>query len=282
MARRFCHRGKETHLSTQEILEAGDRREARRFDIRFPSSNGAKFDQDEEWCEVRLDDDWRRIRFHDYHEVYSIPGLYEQIFYDELKCDSPRTVCGLLKHQLELTGYEASDLRVLDVGAGNGMVGEELQRELGVGGLVGVDIIEEAEQAAERDRPGVYDAYHTVDLTAMPSDVRHDLEQRRLNTLLTVAALGFGDIPPLAFAEAFNVITDHGWVAFNIRDRFLEEEESGFSRLIRRMLEEEVLERREEKQYRHRLSVRGEPLQYVAIVAEKHGDISREWVDAPG
>ena len=79
-------------MSTQEILEAGGRREDRRFDIRFPSSNGAKFDQDEEWCEVRLEDSWRRIRFHDYDEVYSIPGLYEQIFYDELKCDSPRTV----------------------------------------------------------------------------------------------------------------------------------------------------------------------------------------------
>jgi SAM-dependent methyltransferase len=282
MARRFFHRGKETHLSTREILEAGDRREGGHFDIRFPASNGIKFDQDEEWCEVRLDEDWRRIRFHDYHEVYSIPGLYEQIFYDELKCDSPRTVCGLLKHQLTLTGYDGSDLRVLDVGAGNGMVGEEFQRELGVGSLVGVDIIEEAEMAAERDRPGVYDAYYTVDLTALPSDVRGDLGKRKLNTLVTVAALGFGDIPPQAFAEAFNLITDHGWVAFNIRDRFLAEEESPFARLIRRMLEEGVLERREERRYRHRLSVRGEPLHYIAIVAEKHGDVSREWVDAEG
>src|SRR5215210_1128127 len=282
MEARFCHRVKETHLSTQEILEAGDRGEERRFDIRFPSSNGATFDQDEEWCEVRLDDDWRRIRFHDYHEVYSIPGLYEQIFYGELQCDSPRTVCGLLKHQLELTGYDGSGLRVLDVGAGNGMVGEELQRELGVGHLVGVDIIEEAEMAAERDRPGVYDAYHTTDLTAIPSDIRRDLEARPLNTLVTVAALGFGDIPPQAFAEAFNLITDHGWVAFNIKDRFLAEEERGFSRLIRRMFDEAVLERREENHYVHRLSVRGEPLRYVAIVAEKHGNVSREWVDAAG
>jgi trans-aconitate methyltransferase len=282
MARRFCQRGKETHLSTQDILEAGERADSRRFEIRFPSANGAQFDQDEEWCEVRLDDGWRRIRFHDYDEVYSVPGLYEQLFYDELKCDSPRTVCGLLKRQLEVSGYDASSLRVLDVGAGNGMVGEELQRELGVGTLVGVDIIEEAEMAAERDRPGVYDAYYTIDLTALPADIRSDLCERQLNTLVTVAALGFGDIPPQAFAEAFNLITDHGWVAFNIRDRFLEEETSPFSRLIGRMLDEGVLERRAERRYRHRLSVRGEPLHYVAVVAEKHGDVSREWVDAIG
>ena len=44
---------------------------------------------------------------------------------------------------------------------------------------------------------------------------------------MTVAALGYGDIPPQAFAEAFNLISDHGWVAFNIKDRFLQEEKSG-------------------------------------------------------
>jgi SAM-dependent methyltransferase len=264
-------------LTAGEILEADDRRRAKAFDIRFPARNGATVDQDEEWCEVRVDDEWRRIRFHDYHEVYSIPGLYEQIFYDELRCDSPRTVCSLLQAQLDIANASASDLRVLDVGAGNGMVGEELQR-LGAGCLVGVDIIEEAEMAAERDRPGIYDAYHTVDLTAMPRSVRRELLEQRLNTLVTVAALGFGDIPPLAFAEAFNLLSDHGWVAFNIKDRFLAEEESGFSKLIRHMLDEGVLTQRDETHYRHRLSVHGEPLHYVAIVAEKHGDVSREWV----
>jgi SAM-dependent methyltransferase len=270
-------------LSTQDILEAGERAGDRSFEIRFPVRNGATVDQDEEWCEVRLDGDWRRIRFHDYHEVYSVPGLYEQIFYDELHCDSPRTVCSLLERQIDRADIDPADLRVLDVGAGNGMVGEELQK-LGAGSLVGVDIIEEAEMAAERDRPGVYDAYHTVDLTAMPHDVRRDLLDRRLNTLVTVAALGFGDIPPLAFAEAFNLVSDEGWVAFNIKDRFLAEEESGFSRLIRRMLDEGVITKRDEARYRHRLSVHGDPLHYIALVAEKHGELSRAWVeeaDAP-
>jgi SAM-dependent methyltransferase len=265
-------------LTAGKIREADERRNENGFDIRFPICNGTTVDQDEEWCEVRLDEEWRRIRFHDYHEVYSIPGLYEQLFYDELRCDSPHTVCGLLKHQLEVTGFDASELRVLDLGAGNGMVGQELQNELGVGCLVGVDIIEEAKMAAERDRPGVYDAYHTLDLTAMPSDVRDDLQRRKLNTLVTVGALGFGDIPPEAFAEAFNIISDHGWVAFNIKDRFLQEEQSGFSKMISHMLEEGILTQREERHYRHRLSVHGEPLYYVAIVAEKHGDVSDEWV----
>jgi SAM-dependent methyltransferase len=259
-------------LSTQNILEAGAHAGDRSFEIRFPACNGATVDQDEEWCEVLLDGHWRRIRFHDYHEVYAIPGLYEQIFYNELSCDSPRTVCSLLERQLDVAGADPADLRVLDVGAGNGMVGAELQK-LGAGAVVGVDIIEEAEMAAERDRPGVYDAYYTVDLTAMPASVCRDLDDRRLNTLVTVAALGFGDIPPQAFAEAFNLISDEGWVAFNIKDRFLEERESAFARLIRRMLEEGVLSQRDETRYCHRLSVHGDPLHYIAIVAEKHGEL---------
>ncbi len=250
-----------------------------KYEIRFPS-DGRAVDQDQEWAEIGVNGTARRFRFHDYADLYEMPGLYEQIFYNELKCQSPQVVCGLLRTVLASENLDARDLRVFDVGAGNGMVGEELQRRLGVGDLVGVDIIEEAEMAAERDRPGVYDAYYTVDLTAMPADVRRELREWRLNTLVTVAALGFGDIPPLAFAEAFNLITPRGWVALNIKDRFLEEEESGFSKLIRHMLDEGVLTQRDETHYRHRLSVHGEPLHYVAMVAEKCDQLPREWVEA--
>ena len=40
--------------------------------IRFPSSSDVELSQDEEWCEVLLDDDWTRIRFHDYGEIYKV------------------------------------------------------------------------------------------------------------------------------------------------------------------------------------------------------------------
>jgi len=42
--------------------------------IRFPSDSGAELSQDQEWCEVLLDDEWTRIRFHDYGDIYSIPA----------------------------------------------------------------------------------------------------------------------------------------------------------------------------------------------------------------
>jgi hypothetical protein len=34
--------------------------------------------QDEEWCVVRLNGEWREIRLHDYDELFSVPGLYER------------------------------------------------------------------------------------------------------------------------------------------------------------------------------------------------------------
>jgi len=235
-------------------------------------------DQDEEWCEAVVGGERIRIRFHDYHRIYGIPGLYERLFYDKLECASPRVVRTLLSGVLDEQGVEPADLRVLDVGAGNGMVGEEI-RALGAGAIHGVDIIEEAAQAAKRDRPEVYDDYTVADLTALAPDQHESLVADRLNTMTTVAALGFGDIPPAAFSAAFNLIETPGLLVFNIKEDFVAaDDKSGFSRLIDRMVDENVILPLAEKRYRHRLSVRGEPLYYVAYVARKQADIPGSWV----
>jgi len=158
---------------------------------------------------------------------------------------------------------------VLDVGAGNGMVCDEL-RDVGVENVVGVDIIPEAREATKRDRPGVYDEYRVVDLTDLSEGAEKDLRKFDFNCLTTVAALGFGDIPALAFAKALDLINTPGWVAFNLKEDFLHErDESGFSRLIRQLNRDEYLQTHCYRRYRHRLSIAGEPLYYVAVVAQK-------------
>ena len=243
-----------------------------RYEMSFPKTKDG-FDQDEEWCDVAIDGEVRRIRFHDYDELFSVPGLYEQLFYDELKCDSPRTVCALLAKDLKASGTSIGDLRVLDVGAGNGMVGEELQK-LGVDEIVGIDIIQEAAEAAKRDRPEVYDDYLVADLTDLTEKEARSLDEQRFNCLVTVAALGFGDIPPEAFATAFNAVDTGGWIVFNIKERFMEDTDpSGFSSLISKALADGTIELRAEQRYRHRLSIAGNPLHYIAIVAEKRRDL---------
>ena len=245
--------------------------------VRFPSDDEAAASQDTEWCEVIAHGETHTIRFHDYHEIYDIPGLYERIFHDHLKCRSPEVVIGLLAEQLVAAGVDPASLRALDVGAGNGLVGEQLQR-LGVSPIVGVDIIPEAARAAERDRPDLYDDYVVCDLTALDDDERARVSAGPPTCMTTVAALGFDDIPPRAFAEGYNVVEEGAFVAFNLKADFLESvDETGFRGLIRRMVREGIFEETAARRYVHRLSTAGEPLEYVALVGRKRADVPDEW-----
>lgn len=258
---------KEDHTDTRVAVAEQD------YDVTFPQPTKGGYEQDEEWCELTMDGERRRIRFHDYHELYAVPGLYERIFYDHLKCDSPRTVCSLLSADLDESGIDPAELRVLDVGAGNGMVGEQLA-ELGVDTIVGVDIVDEAREATKRDRPGVYDDYLIADLTDLTEKEQRSLGEQRFNCLTTVAALGFGDIPPEAFVTAYNTVEAGGRIVFNIKGRFIDDgDKSGFQSMIERALDDGTLELKGERRYRHRLSLAGNPLHYVAMVAEKKGDL---------
>ena len=63
---------------------------------------------------------------------------------------------------------------MLDFGAGNGMMGEELKKH-GVSRLIGVDIIPEAYDAAVRDRHGLYDDYYVEDFTELNDDIREKI-----------------------------------------------------------------------------------------------------------
>jgi hypothetical protein len=89
-----------------------------------------------------------------------------------------------------------------------------------------------------------------------------------------VAALGFDDMPPEALMEAYDIVADDGWIAFNIKADFLDAEDStGFRRLIAELVRSEALEVCDRRRYRHRLSMHREPLDYVAVVGRKrrHG-----------
>ncbi len=250
------------------------------YSIRFPMV-GDHLDQDEEYFWMKFDNETEtRVRLHDYDRLFSIPGLYESIFYDKLKCNSPKTIRSLLDNALIEYELNPSELRVLDIGAGNGMVGEQFV-ELGVKEIIGVDIIEEAALAADRDRPGIYTDFFVADLTELRSETRESLSRYGFNCLSSVAALGFGDIPPLAFAEAYSFISTPGWIAINIKDAFLSESKdvSGFCKLIRRMIKAEKIDVVIQHRYCHRVSLSGKPLYYDAIIARKRGEIPTGWFD---
>jgi len=248
-------------------------------EICFPDTVTA-VDQDEEWCEIVVNDEQRRVRFHDYADVFGVPGLYEELFYEHLECCSPSYISNLLDSVIREYGESPATLNVLDVGAGNGMVGDELQA-IGVQSVVGIDIIPAAKQAAQRDRPEVYDDYRIADLTDLPEIEEEKLRRSDANCLTTVAALGFGDIPTLAFAKALDLIATPGWLAFNLKENFLREQDtSGFSRLIRRLNRDGYIQTYCNRRYQHRIATSGKPLFYVAVVARKLKDLDNELLES--
>lgn len=238
-----------------------------------------KIEQGQEFFFIEAGGLKKKIGFHDYGKIYEIPGLYEHLFYDKYQCNSPKIVCGLLQEQMADNATGDIDLTVLDIGAGNGMVAEQLA-QMGANTLIGIDIINEAAVAAQRDRPGLYEKYYVADLTSMSPEVQKKLDQYNFNCMTVVAALGFDDIPPAAFVHGFNLVSDSGWMAFNIKEDFVcDSDKSGFCRLIEHLDTEGILEMRARRRYRHRYCQDGTPLYYVAVVGQKKRDIPLELLD---
>jgi len=238
------------------------------YEIKFPKID-LNMDQSEEWIMVHSEGSGEKIFLHDYARFYKIPGLYEEVIYKHLKCISPQVICGLLKNELQKKEGRSKNFRVLDFGAGNGIVGEYLKQKIECDVLIGVDIIPEAFDAAQRDRPGVYDDYYVMDLSQPKKFEKRKLSMWGFNMLLTIGALGFNDIPTRAFINALNIVENDAWVAFNIKDTFLSKnDDSGFKKVLDSIVGDSfhVLQM---KRYCHRLSISGNPLRYHAVVGKK-------------
>lgn len=247
------------------------------LEVALPAASD-EMEQDQEWIVVNTEDGWRRIRLHDYGDVYDVQGLYEKWVYDLFQCRSPQRVAELLLPATREVGLSPGELTVLDLGAGNGYVAEVLNGH-GVDRFVGIDIFEQAAAAAERDRPGLYNDYVVGDLTDLSDDHEAVLDQYGFNCLTCVAALGFGDIPPEVFAAAYNRIEDDGLIAFTIKTNFMSDhDQSGFSRLIRRMLSSGMMEVDVREPFVHRVSTDGDELIYEAFIGQKKRDIPSGWL----
>jgi len=251
---------------------------ATRHRIQFPQIDANDIDQDKVQFFVHENGSKLQLRFHDYDKIYQRPGLYEQIFYDRLKCSSPKKVGEILKRTLDSCEASVTELRVLDLGAGNGMMGE-VMKSFGVSRLIGADIIPEARDACFRDRPSVYDEYYVADFTNLDVDMKEEIDGWSVDCLTSVAALGFGDIPAQAFLQALNFVNTGGWVAFNVKETFLDESDTtGFSRFIRELIFSDYLHLHHLERYRHRLSMEGTPLYYFALVGKKTAKIPEDFL----
>jgi len=253
-----------------------------RHRIQFPSSQEHDLSQSEAYFHVVENGEQVKLLFHDYEAIFSRPGLYEQLFYERLMCTSPQKVTELLKRSLIAERQSCSELRVLDLGAGNGIMAQTIRDE-GAARVVGVDIIPEARTAAYRDRPTAYDDYWVTDFTALSEEQTKELGEWNFDCLTSVAALGFGDIPPEAFFAALRLISVDGWVAFNIKETFLDHSDNtGFSRFVRELIFSKYLRVYQLERYIHRVSMEGVPLHYYALVGRVTAPIPENFLHESG
>lgn len=210
----------------------------------------------------------RRIGLHDYDRIYAVPGLYEMVVQDRLECASPGKIAEVLLRVAELQRRAPHLLRVLDLGAGNGIVGQEL-RALGVEVLVGTDSAKQARAAATRDRPGLYASYVTADASGQP-ELGTLVRELGLNCIVCAGALGFEHIEAHSFAELWELLPPGAMFALTVHERLAQPgasdigDELAALRAAGSGTEIVVWER-----FRHRLSMAGKPIHYIAVGARK-------------
>ena len=236
------------------------------YSVEFESIPGRG--QSEEALTVRYGDGRTdRMRLHEYDRVYSVPGLYEEVVQRRLDCASPAKVAEAVVATAATNGDPASELRVFDLGAGNGVVAEELSRRE-VDTLVGLDNVAEARDAAERDRPGLYAEYLVGDLDDHPR-VAAVIDEYRLNCLVAVGALGLGHITAASFDTAWRRFPSGAWLGVTVPEDLVAAGSSDFGDYLQTETTAGRLEVLERERYRHRLLMDGYEVFYVAIVGRK-------------
>jgi hypothetical protein len=226
-------------------------------------------DQTEESLVVRHGDGTvDRFRLHEYERVYAVPGLYEEVVQRRLQSASATILAERLVACAAEAGVRPAELAVFDLGAGNGVSGDEL-RAHGVGRLVASDGIGEARAAALRDRPGLYAEYLVGDTDDLPQ-VGALIDEHGLNALVAAGALGLGHITADSFHRLWSRFPAGAWFSVSLHEDLAAPGGSDFGDYL------EGFEQREDggeilvrEPFRHRLTMAGEPITYVAIVAHK-------------
>jgi hypothetical protein len=207
------------------------------------------------------------IALHDYRNIYKTPGLYEYVVQDLLHCASPSMAAGVIRHVLAADHSKSMELRVLDLGAGNGIVGELLKQQ-GIELLIGIDKIVEARLACLRDRPGVYDYYYTGDLLSICTAHLHLLEASQLNCLVAVGALGGGHVGAEGLLQTINLLESNSLIVLTVRHDMLNlQSDEAFGRVLKKATDSGALSILYRQRFVHRITTNGEPIEYIALAA---------------
>jgi hypothetical protein len=239
---------------------------SRRFAVTLPAQTDPLVGG--ELIEVRHDDGTvEQLRLHDYERLYALPGAYEEIVQDRLRCVSPAVIASLLGAAVDRLGRPRARVRAVDIAAGNGISGEALLAE-GIRPVLGTDIVDVAREAALRDRPDVYGEYLTLDLLALDLAQERHLRSLRADLLQCVAPVGDsgGQLPQAALAAAVRQLAPDSLVAY-MHDPGPNPEDAVTYGFWRRELGSDVVATELTRhRYVHRQTVNGRPFEMNGVV----------------
>ncbi|MEU9875630.1 hypothetical protein [Streptomyces phaeochromogenes] len=205
------------------------------------------------------------VHLHEYTRIYAVPGLYEHVVQERLRCTSPQVAAAGFLRAAATLGLEPDSMTVLDVGAGTGLVGE-LVRHGGVGRVVGVDALAAARAASLRDRPGVYAGYVVGDFLHA-DELREALRPYALGGLVSAGAFGGTHATPQALRNALAVLSSGAPVAFTIDERWMDASDpDGFGAAVEQLVADGRLDVLERTRFQHRVTTTGEPVFYQLVV----------------
>jgi SAM-dependent methyltransferase len=227
---------------------------------------------DLEYCLVEDEDGWRQIRVRNDPRFWQLPGAYNHLVRTLLRGNAPAAITRLLERDLLAAGETPSNLRVLNLDAGNGWVAHELQT-IGIRPVIGVDRSEDAAAAASRENAEAFSDYRVIDMRRLSESQRDQLMSFDLSCLIRIDPLALNDPAPNAFTEAFNLLAPEGWIAFHLEEEaWSETSNSRFARLLRQMIAMGSVEICTEERYRHRFTTQGKPLFHIGFIARKQRD----------
>jgi trans-aconitate methyltransferase len=205
-----------------------------------------------------------RITLHDYGRVYSVPGLYEEVVQHRLECASPATVAAALVEAATDEGRSPSDLRAFDLGAGNGVVGEELHAR-GAQVVAGIDGVVAARDAARRDRPELYEVYAIAGVDEVT--VEQLVADHGLNALTAAGALGIGHVEVSDVARWWAAFPPGSWFAATVPPDVADP--AGEDLLGALLAADPTTQVVRQDPFAHRRRMSGEAITYNVVVARK-------------
>ena len=155
----------------------------------------------------------RSTGLHDYAALYAVPGLYEAVYLEHLGGGSPRLLAAALTDVVPADARPAK--RVLDAGAGTGVVGEHLVAA-GFPPVWAVDLEPASARAVLRDRPGCHRDARALDLLALDDADRAWLAQVAPDVVTVAGAVGFGHLPAAALAVLADLLPAGGLLAVTV------------------------------------------------------------------